>query len=176
VTASTNYWGLTVKNIEVIQADITTLDIDCIVNAANTELAGGGGVDGAIHLAAGPQLLVECHEVGGCPVGEARLTKGYNLPAEFIIHAVGPVWQGGHKGEAELLEKAYIYSLALALENECKSIAFPCISTGAFGYPKIEAAIVATSAVKSFDEIEAFDNVVFCCYDDESYNIYKTIL
>ncbi len=164
------------KNIQVIKADITTLDVDAIVNAANSELKGGAGVDGAIHAACGEELTKELAEIGSCPIGEARLTKAYNIPAEFIIHAVGPIWEGGVKGESDLLEKCYIYSLALALENECKSIAFPCISTGAYGYPKIEAAITATSAVKSFDELEAFDDIIFCCFDDESYEIYKTIL
>lgn len=164
------------KNIQVIKADITTLDVDVIVNAANSELKAGGGVDGAIHAACGEELVKELSEVGGCPVGEARLTKAFNIPAEFIIHAVGPVWEGGNKGESALLEKCYIYALSLAQENECKSIAFPCISTGVFGYPKIEAAITATSAVKSFDGLDAFDDIIFCCFDDESYEIYKTIL
>lgn len=107
----------------------------------------------------------------------STLNEGpFNIPAEFIIHAVGPVWEGGNKGESALLEKCYIYALSLAQENECKSIAFPCISTGVFGYPKIEAAITATSAVKSFDGLDAFDDIIFCCFDDESYEIYKTIL
>ncbi|AYF43418.1 MULTISPECIES: macro domain-containing protein [Halobacteriovorax] len=164
------------KNIQVIKADITTLDVDVIVNAANSELKAGGGVDGAIHAACGEELEKELSEMGGCPVGEARLTKAFNIPAEFIIHAVGPKWEGGNNGESALLEKCYIYALSLAQENECKSIAFPCISTGIFGYPKIEAAITATSAVKSFDGIDSFDDVIFCCFDDESYEIYQTIL
>jgi O-acetyl-ADP-ribose deacetylase (regulator of RNase III) len=164
------------KNIEIVKGDITTLEVDAIVNAANESLQGGAGVDGAIHAAAGPELLKECKEIGGCPTGEARLTHGHELKAKYIIHTVGPVWKGGTNQEDETLESCYIYALALALENGCKTIAFPNISTGVYGYPKIEAAIAATSAVKSFDEIEAFEKVIFCCFDEENYNIYKSIL
>ena len=164
------------KNIEIISGDITTLDVDVIVNAANETLLGGGGVDGAIHKAAGPELLEECKEVGGCPTGEVRLTAGYELTAPVIIHAVGPKWGGGQNGESELLESCYFGALELALENGFKSIAFPNISTGIFGYPKIEAAITATSAVKSFDDVDKFEKIVFCCFDEENLKIYKSIL
>lgn len=164
------------KNIEIIKADITTLEVDAIVNAANEKLSGGSGVDGAIHQAAGPGLLEECRQIGKCPVGEARLTLGHELKANYVIHTVGPIWNGGTHNEAELLESCYIYSLALALENNIKTIALPNISTGVFGYPKIEAAITATSAVKNFEEIDEFEKIIFCCFDEENYNIYKAIL
>lgn len=164
------------KNIEIIQGDITELDIDVIVNAANEELLGGGGVDGAIHAKAGPELLEECKSIGGCPTGEVRLTDGYELQAKAIIHAVGPRWNGGRNGESELLESCYFGALELALENGLTSIAFPNISTGVFGYPKIEAAITATSAVKSFDDLDKFEKVIFCCFDEENYKIYNSIV
>ncbi len=134
------------------------------------------GVDGAIHKAAGPELLEECKTIGGCPTGEVRLTEAYNLDVAGIIHAVGPKWGGGQNGESDLLESCYFGALELALENGFKSIAFPNISTGVFGYPKIEAAITATSAVKSFDDLSKFERVIFCCFDEENFKIYQSIL
>lgn len=164
------------KNIKLHIGDITKLEVDVIVNAANEELLGGGGVDGAIHQAAGPELLEECKEVGGCPTGEVVMTEAYNLPCKNIIHAVGPKWSGGAKSESEFLESCYFGAMELALENGHKSIAFPNISTGIYGYPKIEAAITATSAVKSFDRIDEFEEIIFCCFDDENFKIYESIL
>ncbi len=164
------------KNIKVIKEDITTLNIDVIVNAANEKLQGGGGVDGAIHKAAGPDLLKECLEIGGCPTGEVIMTDSYELPCKAIIHAVGPVWRNGQNSESEFLESCYFGALELALDNGFKSIAFPNISTGIYGYPKIEAAITATSAVKSFDRIDEFEEIIFCCFDDENFKIYESIL
>ena len=164
------------KNIEIVSGDITKLDVDIIVNAANESLLGGAGVDGAIHQAAGPELLEECKSIGGCPTGEVRLTEAYNIEIGGIIHAVGPKWGGGQNGESELLESCYFGALELALENGFKSIAFPNISTGVYGYPKIEAAITATSAVKSFDDLSKFEKVIFCCFDGENFKIYQSIL
>lgn len=164
------------SRIEIIKEDITKLKVDAIVNAANTTLLGGGGVDGAIHRAAGPQLLEECKKLNGCPTGQAKITKGYNLPAKFVIHTVGPVWTGGNNNEDELLSSCYKNSLKLAIENGIKTIAFPSISTGAYRFPVERASKIAYTAVKEFlsahPEIE---KVIFCCFDDKTYNIYKQL-
>jgi O-acetyl-ADP-ribose deacetylase len=163
--------------IRAIRADITTLEVDAVVNAANTTLLGGGGVDGAIHYAAGPELLEECRRLGGCPTGEARITGGYRLPARWIIHTVGPVWKGGERGEADLLTACYESSLKLAAENNLRSIAFPAISTGAYGYPLKFATTIAISSVRRVTaRYDAFDELLFCCYSGEDFTIYKRLL
>lgn len=160
-----------------IQADITTLQVDAIVNAANETLLGGGGVDGAIHRAAGPRLLEECRKLKGCQTGDAKITAGHNLPARYVIHTVGPVWHGGTRGEPQLLAACYRNSLALAVQNQVKSIAFPCISTGIYGYPIRPGAQIAVSTVKDFIQFNHFlDRVIFCCFLDENYAIYKELL
>jgi O-acetyl-ADP-ribose deacetylase (regulator of RNase III) len=153
--------------MKIIEADITTLAVDAIVNAANAALLGGGGVDGAIHLAAGPGLLEECRRIGGCPTGQARLSGGYDLPARHVIHTVGPIWQGGGEGEAELLAACYKNSLLLASENGINSIAFPAISTGVYGYPGGAAAVIAVAAVAEYLLAKDMD-VTFCCFGHES--------
>ena len=163
--------------IEIIQSDITKLDVDVIVNAAKNSLLGGGGVDGAIHRAAGPQLLAECMMLGGCATGDAKITKGYNLKARFIIHTVGPIWRGGNANESELLAGCYRNSLSLAVENSCTSIAFPNISTGVYGFPKELAADIAIREVRLFLEANKLVSKVFyCCFDSENYSIYQRLL
>ncbi len=161
--------------IEVIQGDITKQAVDAIVNAANTGLLGGGGVDGAIHRAAGPGLLAECRALHGCATGDAKLTKGYGLPAHYVIHAVGPVWRNGRHGEAELLAGCYRRSLELATANGLTSIAFPNISTGIYGYPKDKAADVALATVRQFlrQPTSSVQTVIFVCFDAENYGLYK---
>lgn len=169
--------------LEVLEADITTLQVDAIVNAANQALAPGGGVCGAIHRAAGPQLAQECAALGGCPTGEARITRGYNLPAKWLIHAVGPVWGGGESGEDRLLYKCYDASLKLAEECKARSIAFPAISTGIYGYPAHRAAHIAVAAcldhVRSGEEMDIdspLGRIVFCCFGEESARLHKAAL
>jgi O-acetyl-ADP-ribose deacetylase len=163
--------------IQVVQGDITKLDVDAIVNAANTTLLGGGGVDGAIHRAAGPELLAECRTLGGCRPGEAKITQGYRLPARFVIHTVGPVWRGGKHDEARTLANCYRNSLQLAVENELKTIAFPAISCGAYGYPIKEAAHIASKTARDFlavsDEIK---KVIFVVWGEDVYDAYRQIL
>lgn len=165
------------ERMEIYNGDITRLEVDTIVNAANSTLLGGGGVDGAIHRAAGPELLEECRQLDGCPTGEARLTKGYRLPAKWVIHAVGPVWNGGQGKEAEKLASAYRSSLEIARNHRMKSIAFPNISTGVYGYPKEQAAIVAIRTVRKFlAENEWPEKVIFAIFDQENLTIYREIL
>ena len=159
---------------DIQTGDITHCATDAIVNAANSPLLGGGGVDGAIHKAAGPELLAECRTLGGCPVGEARITCGYSLPAAHVIHTVGPVWRGGGAGEAELLASCYTSSLDLAREHRLRSIAFPAISTGIYGYPKDQASKVAALMVQQHlvDFPSAFDHILFICFDEDSTRLY----
>jgi len=163
--------------IEIFRGDITKLEVDAIVNAANTTLLGGGGVDGAIHRGAGPELLAECRMLGGCRPGEAKITRGYRLPARFVIHTVGPVWRGGKHGEPETLVNCYRKSFQLALENRIKTIAFPAISCGAYGYPIEEAALVAFNTTRDFlatnDEIQ---EVIFAVWGDDIYEAYERLL
>jgi O-acetyl-ADP-ribose deacetylase (regulator of RNase III) len=159
--------------IRIITADITRLEVDVIVNAANTSLLGGGGVDGAIHRAAGSGLLTYCEGLGGCPTGEARLTPGFKLPAEWVIHTVGPIWQDGRQGEPALLCSCYEKSLKLAAEKGCRSIAFPAISTGVYCYPKREAAKVALSVMQAW--IDEFDEIIACCFNDSDATLYRSL-
>lgn len=162
------------KRIKLRKGDITKLKTEAIVNAANTSLLGGGGVDGAIHKVAGPELLEECKTLGGCPTGHAKLTKAYNLPARYVIHTVGPVWQGGQAQEEQLLARCYKNSLIVAIRNEIKSVAFPNISTGVYGFPKDKAADIAIHEVCKFLlNNQTLEKVVFCVFDDENYQLYR---
>lgn len=164
-------------SINIVKGDITSHRVDAIVNAANASLLGGGGVDGAIHRAAGPDLLEECKALGGCPAGEARITKGYKLPAPFVIHTVGPVWRGGVNSEKELLQNAYTNSLKLAKERKLATIAFPNISTGVYGFPKHKAAPIAIDSVTTFLKKNKYPkDVIFVCFDDENYELYRNLL
>ena len=165
------------ERIDLIKGDITTLKADAIVNAANSSLLGGGGVDGAIHRAAGPELLAECRTLGGCPTGEARITKGYKLTAKFVIHTVGPIWLGGDNNEEALLESCYSKSLKLATENNCESIAFPNISTGVYGFPKEKAAEIAIKTVKEYlSKNEIPKKVIFVTFGDKNFDLYSSML
>jgi len=166
-----------VKKIELIQGDITQLKVDAIVNAANKTLLGGGGVDGAIHKTAGSELVEECRTLNGCETGEAKITKGYNLPAKKVIHTVGPVWHEGIKNEVELLRNCYRNSLQLAIDNKLESIAFPNISTGVYRFPKELAANIAIKTVSNFlESTKKIKKVYFVCFDDENFNIYNSLL
>jgi O-acetyl-ADP-ribose deacetylase len=164
------------NRVELIKGDITILDVDAIVNAANQSLLGGGGVDGAIHNAAGPDLLIECERLNGCKTGNSKITSGYRLNAEYIIHTVGPVWYGGYRDEPELLASCYQTSLALAKEKKIKTIAFPAISTGIYGFPGDLAALIAVNETRRFLNINSYpEKVIFVTYDD-SYEIYRKLL
>ncbi|MGE5682194.1 MAG: O-acetyl-ADP-ribose deacetylase [Bacillota bacterium] len=165
------------ERIEVIKGDITKIEADAIVNAANPSLLGGGGVDGAIHLAAGQGLDEECRTLGGCNTGEAKITKGYRLPAKYVIHTVGPVWRGGNANEDEFLRNCYKNSLKLAVVNAVKTIAFPSISTGIYGFPVERASGIAVSEVRDFLSLDrSIEKVIFVCFSSKDYNIYKKAL
>jgi O-acetyl-ADP-ribose deacetylase (regulator of RNase III) len=160
--------------IEIIKADITGLHVDAIINAANSSLLGGGGVDGAIHAAAGPGLLEACRPLGGCEPGDVKMTPGFDLPARFVLHTVGPVWQGGGKGESETLKSCYEKSLQLAVREGIRTIAFPAISTGVYGYPKRQAAVIALETMKRYEE--KFDSIICCCFSDPDVWIYQKVM
>ncbi len=165
------------KRVELIKGDITSLEVDAIVNAANNSLMGGGGVDGAIHKAAGPELSEECEGLNGCATGQAKITGGYRLKAKHVIHTVGPVWYGGYRDEHETLASCYQTSLTLAKKNKIKTIAFPGISTGVYGFPKDLAALIAVNESKRFLKKNAYpEKVIFVAYDDESYETYRKLL
>ncbi len=165
------------KRVEIQQGDITKQKVDAIVNAANTSLLGGGGVDGAIHRASGPELLEYNKKLGGCPTGEAKISPGFNLPAKYIIHTVGPVWNGGKNNEDELLANCYSNSLMLAAENNLKSIAFPAISTGVYRFPQKRAAMIAVEEVGKFlNQNKSIEKVIFVCFDAENFDIYSSLL
>jgi O-acetyl-ADP-ribose deacetylase len=163
------------ERIEIVDGDITRQQVDAIVNAANTSLLGGGGVDGAIHRAAGPELLAECRTLHGCPTGAAKLTKGYKLPAKYVIHTVGPVWHGGGSHEDEMLESCYRNSLSVALQHGIKTIAFPSISTGVYGFPIERASRIALKTIKAFLEKDAsIERIIFVCFGSHDYQVYRS--
>ena len=160
--------------IEIIKADITGLHVDAIVNAANSSLLGGGGVDGAIHAAAGPALLEACRKLGGCPAGDVKMTPGFDLPARMILHTVGPRWHGGKEGESDVLASCYEKCLSLALSEGARSIAFPAISTGVYGYPKRQAAVIALTAINRYQD--KYQSIICCCFSDSDAWIYQKVM